>query len=367
MRLLVLTSEPPLPARSGLPLRVLHLARELAREADLELAAISSVPPPAHEEPFAVTHLPGDWGRLGALSRAAWQPWPVAHIRSRAMAQHAALDGWDRLQAHTLPMMRYAVPGRPCVFDSHDVLSSVTSTLAEAESAASRRAYWRWETVKARRMEGLAVRRAAAVTACTDEDAAVFERLGARRVVVVPNGVDVDAIAHAPPAGGAGVVFVGYFAWRPNAHAALELAHEIMPRIRLQASSANLTLVGAAAPPELHAARGPTVEVTGQVPDVLPYLRRARVTVMPLRAGGGSRLKVLEALAAGIPLVATRFAVTGLGLRHGEHALLVIGDGDLSERLSAAGRRLVEQHYAWTVVARPLLRLHRELSETAHR
>jgi glycosyltransferase involved in cell wall biosynthesis len=134
-------------------------------------------------------------------------------------------------------------------------------------------------------------------------------------------------------------------------------------------------LVGAGAPAELTELQGERVLQTGAVESVLPHLRRARVTVIPLRSGGGSRLKVLEALSAGVPVVATRFAVTGLGLRHGEHALLaerpqelaelalrVIEDDALALRLSEAGRRLVESRYAWSATARPLLALYEELA-----
>jgi polysaccharide biosynthesis protein PslH len=142
--------------------------------------------------------------------------------------------------------------------------------------------------------------------------------------------------------------------------------------------SARVTLVGAMASPELSALAGPAVELTGGVEMVLPYLRRARVTVMPVRAGGGSRLKVLEALAAGVPVVATSFAVSGIDVRHGVEALIaetphdlaalavrVINDDDLARALSRAGRRLVEKRYGWPTVAKPLVGLHRELRQSS--
>jgi glycosyltransferase involved in cell wall biosynthesis len=112
------------------------------------------------------------------------------------------------------------------------------------------------------------------------------------------------------------------------------------------------------------------------VDNVLPHLRAARVTVLPIRAGGGTRLKALEALAAGVPLVATPFAVGGLGLRDEEHVLLgerpadlaaqtlrVLDDDALADRLSRAGRALVERRFDWPQVARPLVELHHELAD----
>ena len=181
--------------------------------------------------------------------------------------------------------------------DAPDVLTGVKQSLAAVDSRPAMRPWWRFEAVKARRVESSAARSASAVTVPTDADAATFERLGARRVVVVLNGVDLQGIEHRLPPPGAHIVLIGYFAWRPNAEAGLELCREIVPRIRARVASARVTLVGAMPPPELLAQAGPAVELAGGVEATLPYLRAARVTVMPVRAGGGSRMKVLEALA----------------------------------------------------------------------
>lgn len=376
MRSLLLAPEAPLPARSGLPLRIVNLARALAEEVDLEIAALADPPAPASAERFGVTHFPGEWDRRVAVARAAWEPWPVAQMRSRALARYVREADWDVLQTHSLPMTRYLPASRPSVFDTHDTMTSVTRMMANTDSRAAMRLLWRYEAIKTRSYESRAARRATTVTVPTDADAELFERLGAQRIVIVPNGIDLDANPHQLPASGAEVIFVGYFAWRPNVEAALELCDAIFPRLRARVPGAQLTLVGAAAPPELQTRAGPAIEVTGGVDDVLVYLRRARVTVMPLRAGGGSRLKVLEALAAGIPVVATPFAVTGITVRAGVHALLgesaadlaalatrVIEDDDLAASLSRSGRELVQQRYGWPTVAAPLVGLHRELAE----
>jgi polysaccharide biosynthesis protein PslH len=377
-RALVLAPEPPVPARSGLPLRVLHLARALAQEMELDVVALAGEPAPATAEPFHLAHLPGEWSPVRSAVRAAWEPSPVAQTRSRAIGRLVSSCRWDVVQAHALSLMRYAAGPAPTVFDSADVLHDVKRSLAVADSRRRMRPWWRVEALKASQVEGRAARAARAVTVATDADAELFERLGARRVVVVLNGVDLPATPHRFPPGGAEVVLVGYFAWRPNAEAGLELCREILPRIRARVPAARVTLVGSMVPAELLAQRSPAAQLTGAVKDVLPYLRRARVTVMPLRCGGGSRIKVLEALAAGVPVVATPFAVAGIEVRHGEHALIadtpqdlaalavrVIEDDDLAAALSRAGRGLVERRYGWPTVARPLLDLHHELGELA--
>jgi glycosyltransferase involved in cell wall biosynthesis len=376
MRSLLLAPEPPLPARSGLPLRVLHLARALAREIELEVVALGPSPAPASLEAFTLTHLPGDWSRTKTAVRAAWEPCPLAQIRSRAIAGHVRASRWDVIQAHELTMLRYALGRAPCVLDAADVLSEVKSSLAATDSRPAMRPWWQFETLKARRCERAAARAATAVTVPKDADAESFERLGARRVVVVRNGVDLEAIPHSLPVDGSRIAFVGYFAWRPNVEAGLELCREILPRVRAHVPDATLSLVGAMAPGELARHTSASIELTGPVADVLPHLHRARVTVMPLRAGSGSRLKVLEALAAGVPVVATPFAVSGIDVRHGTHALVaqnpsdlaelaisVIADDELARRLSIEGRRLVEERYGWSTVAKPLIALHQELGE----
>jgi glycosyltransferase involved in cell wall biosynthesis len=285
-------------------------------------------------------------------------------------------NSWDIVQAHTLAMMRYVPQTVASVFDTLDSMTSVARMLAEVDSRNIMRPLWRLETIKTLQFERAAVRRATAVTVCSDSDGELFERMGARRVMVVPKGVDLDARPHHLPPSGAEIIFVGYFAWRPNVEGALELCDQIFPRIKARVPSTTLTLVGAAPPPGLLSRAGPAVRFTGEVDEVLPHLHSARVTVMPLRAGGGTRIKVLEALSTGAPVVATPFAVEGIAVRDGVHALIaqspadlaaaaatVIENDELAASLSRAGRALVEQRYGWSTVARPLVDLHRELAE----
>jgi len=377
MRTLVLAPTAPVPTRSGLALRVVHLARELARARDVELVALAREPAPEHDEPFTLTHLPAHGSRRRAQLRWAWEPWPVAQMDSsrlnRFVRQRA---GWSTVQAHTLQMVQFGqAAGVPMVFDAPDSMTHVTATLSKADSRRGASAAWRFEELKTRLYERRCVRAVDAVTVPTDDEGALFERWGAKCVVVVPNGVAVHDIEYRPPAAGAGIVFVSYLRWRPNVEAAIELAERILPYVRDRIPDATLSLIGGDPPPEVACRRGASVEVTGFVDDVVPHLHAARVTVMPLRAGGGTRLKALEALAAGVPVVATPFAVNGLGLRDGEHILLgnssselaeqavrVMRDDALAEHVSRAGRRLVEERYDWSRVARPLLALHDELS-----
>src|SRR5439155_18512255 len=130
--------------------------------------------------------------------------------------------------------------------------------------------------------------------------------LGAKSAVLVPNGVDCSAFASLPleRSGGPVLLYVGAMSWRPNAQAAIFLAKEVLPVVRRTIAEARLRIVGRDPPAELLALRGlPGVEVTGGVPDVVPYFAEAQMLAVPLESGGGTRLKILEAFAAGLPVV----------------------------------------------------------------
>ena len=372
MNILMLAPETPLPATSGVRLRILHVARALAAAADLELAVVGDVPD--HDEPFPILGTRPAPSRVRALA-AVRRPYQAARHASDDLARIAARSAPDTVQAEFPYLVAPATrAGAPVVLDAHNVESDLAESFAAAEPGRLRRARWRWESGKLARFERDAVRAAATVCATSDGDAAAFEAMGATDVVVVPNGVDTGAIPFAPVGPDPVVVYVAHFGYLPNVAAARELAEEILPRLRASVPAAVVRLVGRDAP----GGDADGLEVVGEVEDVLPHLQAARVTVIPLRAGSGTRLKALEAMAAGVPVVSTRLGVAGLEVRDGEHVLLaessadladaaaaVLRDDDLAARLAAAGRALVESRYDWSIVTRPLLEVHRRLAGRA--
>jgi glycosyltransferase involved in cell wall biosynthesis len=159
------------------------------------------------------------------------------------------------------------------------------------------------------------------------------------------------------------LVFVGNFAHDPNVRAARRLAREILPRVKRTLPFARLALVGALPPPDVAGLAAADVEVTGLVPDVAPWLDRARVFVSPLARGAGMKRTVLEALAAGAPLVATRQSCDGLGTIEGVHVVhaeddeglaaatvRLMTDDKVSDRLARQGRALVQTQFTWAAV-----------------
>jgi glycosyltransferase involved in cell wall biosynthesis len=188
-----------------------------------------------------------------------------------------------------------------------------------------------------RSFERRVIDRVQAVVVFTDRDRRALEELGARTPVVpIPFGTPLpeaplDPVGGSPP----GVLFVGNFAHHPpNVDAALWLGTSLLPRLRATRPEIRLTIVGPSPPPEVRALAGEGVVVTGEVPDVTPYLDDAAVVAVPVRVGAGMRVKVLEALAAGKAIVATPLAVEGLDVTAGDELEIAETEDDVRSALA---------------------------------
>jgi glycosyltransferase involved in cell wall biosynthesis len=257
-------------------------------------------------------------------------------------------------------------------------VQNVPSRMAEqaVPLAVGPRQRWLWgaEAAAARRWERRAGGQADVITVVSAEDARSFTTgavgetvtAPAPRLLVAPNGVDTKTVRPAPPAPGAGLVFTGTLDFLPNAEGITWFVREVLPLVRARRPDATLHIVG----------RSPTSGVRGlaavsgvscsfDVPAVLPYLHAARAVVVPLRIGTGSRLKVLEAMAAGRPVASTSIGAEGLAVEGGRHLLLgdtaadlaravlvLLEDQDRAAALAAEARALVETRYSWSHLAR---------------
>lgn len=378
MRVLFLTATSPVPPTTGARERDLELARVLAQSMDVEVVMLGSVPSPLHE-PFRMLSAGQLRSRVRSLLTSPRVPYQVSRHTSRALRQFVARGSWDTVHAsHVFTVPTALLAGVPIVMDAHNVETEVARTAIGMESSLARRGRLRWEARKTDWFEHRTVPEAAVVTATSATDAEHLRAYGARRTVVVPNGVDCAAITRQSLASGAGVIFVGSYDYLPNASAARELVNDVMPALRASVPGATLTLVGRRLPSSVAAQPPAWLHITGEVPDVGPALREARVTVMPIRGGGGTRLKVLRALATGVPVVSTPFGVAGLDLVPGVHVMLgdtpqqlaaqaerVIRDPALARRLAEDGRREVERRFDWRAVAQPLVAVHEELARGA--
>jgi glycosyltransferase involved in cell wall biosynthesis len=195
------------------------------------------------------------------------------------------------------------------------------------------------------------------------------------RVDVVPNGVNTKVYRPLPMNGRSpSLLFVGHMGYDPNIDAALFLTKDILPRIRRAVPDVELWLVGRNPSPAVTHLQGNGVFVSGTVGDLLPYYERSAVCVVPLRAGGGTRLKILEAMALNRPIVSTTIGSEGLDAVHSEHLLnadrpeafaeqvvRALRDRELAERLAANARRLVVSRYDWDTIAARQLQIYDEV------
>jgi len=331
-----------------------------------ELAARAVVAPMGLSAALRGARLAGDLLR-GRAFQERWFDGPRAHAQLDAWL---AAERFDVIVAGGLYMLAY-VPQQlrsRTVLDTHNVDAQRLASMAEALFPRPRGIAARLQLGPVRRFEQASAGRAGAVLACSEQDAAYFEPFAPGRVSIVPNGVDCASMPlRDDPAHAAEVLFLGTMTYSANVDAALELLRDIAPRLRRR--DARITLVGDGAPTSVLAAAAAcqlAVELPGRVPDTAPWFQRSRVFAAPLRFGGGTRLKILESLARGVPVVSTTIGAEGLGLVHGGDVILaddpaafaawidrLLSDDELCRALSLAGRRAAERH-DWTHAIDPL-------------
>jgi glycosyltransferase involved in cell wall biosynthesis len=288
--------------------------------------------------------------------------------RLKQIAEKQRVDLWH-VEWTPYAQSLVGLPGRRLVM-AHNVESTIWQRYWETESNPFKRWYIRQQWLKMRRFERTILRQANLTVAVSDLDAQRFrQELGVPRVEVVDNGVDPSYFCpDDSPRRPEVLLFLGSLDWRPNQDAARQLLDLIFPVVQARVPQAELWLVGRNPPDWLvHAARRPGVYLHASVPDVRPFLRQAGQLVVPLRVGGGSRLKILEALACGTPVVSTRIGAEGLHLEHDLHLVQVerieemaeailasIHDRQRMDKLTLRGRQQVLRLYDWDSLAQRL-------------
>jgi len=392
MRILFLTPQVPYPPQKGTALRNWGLMSELA--ARHEVAALSFLDPgqsPALDELLTATcrievvepPVRSTRDRLRDLL-ATRQPDMALRLASeeygQRLADWLARETFDVAHVEGIEMAPYldlleAARPRPLVvFDDHNceyllqqrVFLTDLRTLARWPAAAYSCVQWR----RLRRYEAQVCRRADRVLAVSEADAEALRRLvPGLGVTVVPNGIDTrtyrpetsDAESQVPEAG---LVFTGTMDFRPNVDAVLWFARQVLPRIRAEVPGVRLFVVGQRPHRRLDVLRSdPAVTMTGWVEDSRLYIANAAVYVVPLRMGGGTRFKILEAMAMGAPIVSTRLGAEGFPVTHGRELLLADTPAEFAaavvsllrspERrveLRRVGRVFVERRYDWRVI-----------------
>lgn len=387
-RILVITSHFPFPLNTGGRVRQYHLLRRLQKDFDITLLSFVEEPLPPHHydavAPFvqrvetvlrptpATEHVPSRWGQLARSLADLASPPPSLLLRSYDVPDmharlHALLSSsdFDLIQVDFINMGWYlpARPRPPLIFVAHDVLYRKAQRFFRATSGVNRRLASLADWLKTRPFEQAVWRASDHLVAMSEFDADTIRRAAPGiPLTVIPNGVDTDHYrpSDGPKPANPELLYVGWMYNAPNLQGVSYFLDAIWPQIRRAVPDATFTVVGEGTREALAGSAQPGVSLAGYVEDIQPLLARCAAFVVPLRAGSGTRLKILEAMASGCAIVSTSVGCEGLEAVNGQHLLVADQPGAFAkaaisllqdpQRAVSLGRRaraLVEARYGW--------------------
>ena len=384
-KILAITSELPWPLNTGGHIRTYHILKSIAQNFDLTLVVPelpSDAPGVQQLQSVGVRVLNVKVGPRSAPAEAKRalvaalksEPYVMYHRHNRAEVRRAIqmalqktnydavyLDHLDPYAFHDL------FPGQNIIVDLHNVYSLLAERVAE-EHHGIRRWYLHREARLLAKIEKEVATQASGLMTVSQEEQKDFTALGNSNVHLVANGVDCSSYfslplgrSHSAPV----LLYIGALSWQPNAQAAKYLAHEVIGKVRQGHPQAVLKLVGRDPDKSvLELGEIPGVEVHANVPDIGVYLAEASMLVVALDSGGGTRLKILEAFAAGLPVISTATGCEGIACEHGKHLWIaerkdfsaaidyLVTHPELATSLATHGRALVENQYDWSALGR---------------
>jgi glycosyltransferase involved in cell wall biosynthesis len=386
MKVLFFSPYPPYPPTFGGTVRIYNLMRQVARRHDVySLCYVSPFDPAVDRSPlkdFVVRHEEvsrphPERKRLNQarsmLSRRSFQN--IAHLNEamqRALDQIVADEQIDVIVVEFSQMACFDFPDGPAiVIDEHNVEWDLLYREYLASPPSLRKLYQLTEYQKFRREEMKVLSKADVVTVTSPRDRELLLKHDPTLDIdVVENGVDVQFFR---PAQGLAepdtMVFTGTMHYHPNTQAARFFVEEILPRVLTEVPAGRFIGAGGRVLPELEVLLSESVHFTGYVEDIREWFHKASVLVVPLLVGGGTRFKVVEAMAVGKPVVSTRLGAEGISVTHGENIMLaddpnsfaaevvdLLNEPERAAEMGRAGRRFVEEHFAWDVIGARLER-----------
>jgi polysaccharide biosynthesis protein PslH len=400
MRVLYLSPRVCWPVISGAHLRDFYLARQLARSATLTYVGLdggksptsgtATLEPPEPLSGAEALSIPRDASyRPANIVRGLIGPTPLNVLNFTSATVMTELErilrdrSFDAIQVESVHLIAYArrirelYPRVRVICDWHNIESEILTRYAEQDSNPLRRLYARRTAALVRPLEEEFLRLGHAHTVCSGREREVLlQRVPEARIEVVGNGVDVEYFAGSPNQNQArrDVVFMGKMDYHANIDAAVFFARKIWPLVQARRPELRFVVVGAQPTKEVLALRAlPGVTVTGTVEDVRPFYHNALAAVVPLLVGGGTRLKILEAMAAGTPVISTALGAEGLAVTTGKDILVADSPEAMADSVASLqaespawqslitnARTLVQTQYDWSVVGEVLLRLYAE-------
>ena len=383
MRILFVSEMIPwLPSHDGFRVSPANLIRNLSDRHDIHLIALSR-----EDEAKGQSEWARDYCRSFSIFNLR------GGIRSRMRAITGAADpslarfiadAVEKIRPDVLhleggglaPLLRRASRGVPAVLSIHDSRALRYQEFAAFAGGRRKRIRLKLLSVLARQQERRWFGYADRVVVTSPFDAnALSGAVSSQRIASIPYGIDLEYYAFRPAPEAGRIVFTGNMSWPPNEDAAERFARDIMPAIRRRILDASFWIVGADPSARVQSlANIPGVHVTGTVDDIRPWFWSAAVYASPLRFGLGVKNKILEAMAAGSPIVATSRSLTGTPLIDGQHAIIADDDAKFAESiiklldepglrdsLSREARRKVEAEYSWTSITSAFEELYREI------
>jgi glycosyltransferase involved in cell wall biosynthesis len=397
-RILWLSHFLPWPPMGGLMQRSYYLMREVARHHDVEVVAFRQQAHQADDAALAeaeaalsefahvahVSDLPENRmsGGRATLALRSLLPGPPYTIRWGMCADYAravkrALEEFqpDVIHFDTVSLAPYLdLAGQvPAVLNHHNIESHMLLRRARNESNIAKRFYFWQEGRRLARYEQNVGPSFKAHLVCSEMDADRLKDLvGSVPVTVVPNGVDVDYFSNPTLPSGERpntLIFVGDMTWYPNISAIRFFLESVWPLISAARPEATFSLVGRSPPPDIvaYGQRDQRIRVLGFVDDMRPLVAESMVYICPIHDGGGTKLKMLDAMSMKKAIVAHPVAAEGLGLTHGhdvllsddpkglaDHCIRLFDSDELRTRLAGAARARVEQVFSWRLIGRQL-------------
>jgi glycosyltransferase involved in cell wall biosynthesis len=373
------------PTTRGGQIRTLEMLRQLHRRHEIHYVAFDDPAFPeglrrsseycTHAHPIAQRIIPKRSLRFaGTLLAGLVSPIPVAGMRWRSAAMRHTIA--QLLSAHSFDakVCDFLFPSinipdmNGWILFQHNVETIIWERHAAAGRTPLHRAYFGLQACRMFEWERTVCRQAAHVlTVSQVDEELVRQRFGVQNTSSVPTGVDVEYFERPPNVAlSHDLVFVGSMDWMPNIDGVRWFLDEILPIIRRKRPECRVAIVGRRPPAHIAAeAKDPLITITGTVPDVRPFLWESAVSIVPLRVGGGTRLKIFEAMAAGTPVVSTTIGAEGLPVRHGEdiriadtpdrfaaECLRLLEDAEERRRMSVAGLDLIHSKFSWEQVTR---------------
>lgn len=409
MNVLFLSQIVPYPPHGGVLQRGYNLLRELGQQANVHLLAFAHPDVLSTEGTLeegraalqkfckTVDYFPL-WAKASSIHRVAAlatslcssTPFSVIAHRSRRFGQRVTellrTVSFDLVHVDTLALCQFADSDRssiPAVLTHHNIESMLMERRAQVETRVFARKFLKREAAKLGEAERLASPRFDLnIVMSPNDERALASRAPGVRTSVVPNGVDTEYFTPDTDKETPALIYGGGMNMFANRDAVMYFLAEIWPTVRAQRPDVRFFAVGQDPPKELVALaeRDPQVVVTGYVSDIREFIGQAAVYVVPLRVGGGTRLKVLDAMAMGKAVVSTSIGCEGIDVRHNDHLVIADTPGTFTEAtlalladrgrrltLGRAARELVERRYAWSVVCHQLVSTYREAIEIRRR